>query len=88
MDSIDVVKNIQEVLNCDIKIAESIKSQCETAGIIEVQTIEKQLDSAYKIVKMSVKDGKDYYLFLDGSYFLYKIREGATDGKCIFRVIE
>lgn len=88
MNSIDIVKKIQEVLNCDIKVAESIKRRCEGVGISDVQIIEKQLDSAYIVVKMSVEDGKDYYLFLDRGFFLYKIREGAIDGKCMFRVIE
>ena len=51
MNSIDIVKKIQEVLNCDIKIAESIKRRCEDVGISDVQMIEKQLDSAYIVVK-------------------------------------
>ena len=88
MNRENVAEKIQKLLNCNIRTAVSIDKQCSSAGVEDVADVEIQPNDVYTLLKMSDKNGTDYYVFLGDGFFLEQIRKGAEDGEQIYMAME
>ena len=84
----DTAQKLKDILQCEVKTAESIEKQLKQAGIENISNIEKESTDIYTILKISTNDVKSYYVFLGDGFFLEEIREESVDGKVIYQAIE